>query len=154
MVDRCLNWGSRQKNDRGWRLGGMSHLVFKGVKDYICMYTKKSDPLPNWANHFWFSSLSRNRTDNHDPKMAVEFMQTYWPNLGKALSTVPKQACEENRFGEIPSWVKFEPSIKRWKIPRISSIGLNNQVINAFNDSKVSSYAQIMMDQAINDLFD
>jgi hypothetical protein len=151
VVDRSVKWGTRTLDGRGWRLGSMSHLVFKGVNDYVCLCTGSTDPLPGWADWSW---LNNNRTENHDPTDAVEFMQTNWSYLGHHLREVVKQECEDNRFGGIPPWEKYEPSIKRWSIPRIYTMGLPKQVIKAFNHSSVSSSAHIIMDRAIDDLFD
>lgn len=156
MVDADLCWKVRKKGDRGSRLCGLSWLVFSGVKDYTALYTKDTDPLPFWAKIDWFPRLGpwHWRVNERNPQQLVEWLQDHWHCSRGDRILIRKVDRERYRFGGFAEYEKFDPAIKRWSIPKVYSLGVEREVIVDFNWSEVSCWAELMMDRAIDDIFD
>ena len=156
MVDAGLDWKVRTKDDRGSRIFGLSWLVFRGLKDYTSFYTENTDPLPFWANPYWFPRLGswRWRTNTFNPEKSVTYLQHNWPEERKNRFIIGKARREEFRFGGLREWQKYDPAVKRWSIPRVYSLALDACVIDDFNDSEKSCWAELLMDRAIDCIFD
>ncbi|RDL39436.1 uncharacterized protein BP5553_03776 [Venustampulla echinocandica] len=171
MVDTELVWDEwqysnkrqsrshRSKRDRGAGLCGMSRLVFKGVEEYTALYTGLADPLPAWAEVTWFPVLRQHsqrwRCTDADAVEVYQFLQENWWRFDNHRLRWPVDAdlCEEQRYGGIPWYEKWEPAIKRWTIPMVSTLGVEPEVMAAFNWPVASGWAEMVMDRAIGDLF-
>lgn len=157
VVDRNICWHVREVDDRGYGLGKMSRLIFSGVKDYTCIFTGGVDVLPTWAYDSWFPWLSRSpqeRRARYQTMEAVQWLKNFWPLQEYHRIQISEDDCELNRYGGIPYETKYEPAIKRWDIPRVFTMGVDGKVIKGFRGSDVSSWEQVIMDRAIEDIFD
>ena len=156
MVDAKLHWKVRTKRDRGSRLCGLSWIVFSGLKDYISVYTEGTDPLPSWASILWFPKIGpyRWRTNDINPEKFVTHLQHHWPFILEHIWSMKGSDRELFRFGGLREYQKFDPAVKRWRIPRVHSLALDLDVIENFNDSHESCWAEILMDRAIDCIFD
>ncbi|KAF4621874.1 hypothetical protein G7Y89_g14472 [Cudoniella acicularis] len=162
MVDADLNWNPAdcpiEKMERGRGFGGISVFVFKGIEEYTVLWTEGTDPLPYWANLNMFPSVPywhARRCSRIKPWEAYSYLKRNWNifHRHEKRDLVAKHNCEDYRFGRFSEVQKWEPAIKRWKIPLISTLGLESWILSDFYDSNESSWAQIVMERAIEDLF-
>lgn len=87
MVDAHLSWGRREKNDRGYgNFGHISYLIFKSVKEHTVLYTGNVDPLPFWAERWWFLRIVYTRWQHHDPVQSIIKFKQNWPVVSSAVS--------------------------------------------------------------------
>jgi hypothetical protein len=157
VVDRNINWHVRERDDRGNGLGKMSRLIFSGLEEYTSIFVGDVDILPFWAYVGWFPFLSRwawERRVKHNADSAVRFLKANWPLEEVARSQISARKCELNRYGGIPYATKYEPAIKRWDIPRVFYMGVDERSVDKFRNSDESSWEELIMDRAIEDIFD
>lgn len=155
MVDSSIYWGVRLKDDRGWRLGRMSHAIFSGVEDYTCIFTDDTDPLPIWASDEWFPRLRhwQDRMPDYGSQVVMSYVHNYLPPHKERIK-IGRWDCEQNRYGGLPYYYKREPAIKYWDIPKVFTLGMDRRIMEDFNQSRCSSWAELIMDRVIEDIFD
>ena len=158
MVDTWLQWQVRTHNNRGWRLCGMSWPIFSGLREYFALYTGQTDPLPFWADARWFPDLGPKwqRRCKADASRDADVLKKFWRAraINRWAGGVSKDDRERYRYGGIPENDKFDPAIRRWKIPSICWFGVDDDIIDDFNSSRDSKWAELLMDRAIEDIFD
>lgn len=146
VVDRKVEWGNRTMDNRGSGLGGMSRLIFSGVKDYTCIFTGGVDTLPGWAEAKWFPYIGCpwQRKANHNSADAVQSLKVRWPAVLELRTGLSKLDCESNRFGGIAYKVKYEPAIRLWDIPRVYTMGVERYIEEQFRNSNRSRWEELI----------
>jgi hypothetical protein len=153
MVDERLDWDKRSKYDRGkGNLFGISQLVFSSVKEHTVLYS--DDPLPHWAERYWFPHIDARRYRKTDVAKTVARFKELWP-LAPGRIQLPADEAERHRYGGISLLDKREPAIRVWRIPMIYSFGVTREVMESFGSdrSEEHGWGEILMDRVIEDIF-
>ena len=113
-----------------------------------------------WANKSWFPTLPYHyhaRTSGISHYHAYRDLKRSWEsyfNIPTNRCRISPQRCAKFRYGSMIEAEGWDPVIKRWAIPAISTVGLNPQVLDYFrhgNDGHC--WAELVMDRVIDGVF-
>ncbi|KAG9235232.1 Dak1 domain-containing protein [Amylocarpus encephaloides] len=165
MVDAALERCEREYLERPFRkrgsgLGATSRPLFTGLVEFTVVFTGNTDTVNWWANKFWFPYLPchyHGRTSNIPYGRVYPELKQNWEGFFNILTNrnrISPLRCAKFRYGSIIEEQNWDPSIKRWAIPEVSTVGLDEQVIDNFRHAPDHHcWAELIMDRVIDAVF-
>lgn len=59
--------------------------------------------------------------------------------------------AEQARYAGVKKW---DPAIRRWEMPRMSSLGVERGLVGGFYESEYAPWPFLLVNRAIEDLFE
>ncbi|EPE33211.1 hypothetical protein GLAREA_06223 [Glarea lozoyensis ATCC 20868] len=163
-VDAALTWGRNMWHDPGKQhtrygngLCGLLKNIYPNLQIHIVVYTGYTDPIPWWAQESWFPLLpckADHRYAQTDARTVYQFYAENWNDIDHytSLFRLSTRRTPLLRYGGVPPIVKWEPALKRWKVPYVYVIGIPDRSI--YGKAEHVCLEEMIMDKVIDNIFD